>query len=624
MAHWRLVVATALIIAAVPSANAAADQSASKHVLILQQTWLSSQANAKFDAAFMDTLRSSASPVPIEVRVEKLEALRTARDRRAFMEYLKSKYDARNIDVLVTIGTPALTFARQNRALFGNPAIVAAVAREGAFDPDQKITGLRAGPVVSLEGMIDLIYALRPQTCCIAVVDGSRDASNELEREFRRHWPQRGRPIEVDYLRNLSMDELRARVGSLNRQSVVLFMRQTLRTASEDIEPYAALQQVVRAAKVPVFTALEDYVGSGAVGGYVWQFDENGRRMAEMTRDILNGTPVQKIPPGRATYTNMLDWRQLEKWQIAASRVPAGSTLLFRPQSLFLDHPRGVIIGALVFTGQLALIVGLLVERASRRRAEREVQHARENLAHLTRVSAVGELAASLAHELNQPLTGILGNARAAGHLLARGDAQPWQLKEIIQDIVEDDKRAAEVIGRMRDLVKKRTTERLPLDVHDVVRGVSQLVASDSIIRKVAVGLNLTPGAQVVEGDRVQLQQVLLNLVLNGIEATATAHWQPRTVLIATTLSDRSTVHVMVRDNGTGLAPGSERQIFDPFFTTKQSGMGMGLSIARSIVESHGGRIWAMNANEHGAEFHFTLPRLEAHTRRTWATRRSA
>ncbi len=623
MGHWRLIVTTALIAAALSPSLEAADQPASKRVLILQQTWLSSQATAKFDAAFMDTLRSG-SPVPVEVRVEKLESFRTPRERRVFMDYLRSKYGERHIDVLVAIGTPALVFATQNRALFGNPAIVAAAAREGAFDPAQKITGLRAGPAVSLQGTLDLIYALRPQTCCIAVVDGSRDPANELEREFRRHWPQRGRPIEVEYFRNLPMEELLPRISSLNRQSVVLFMRQTLRTASEDIETYAALQQVVGAAKVPVFTALEDHVGSGTLGGHVWQLDENGRRMADMTRQILNGAPVAQIPPGRASYINMLDSRQLQKWQISASRVPSGTIVLFSPRSLFNEHPRWFILGALVFTGQLALIVGLLVERSSRRRAEREVKRARENLAHLTRVSAVGELAASLAHELNQPLTGILGNARAAGHLLARGDAQPWQLKEIIQDIVEDDKRAADVIARMRDLVKKRTTERLPVDVHDVVRGVSQLVASDSIIRKVSVGLNLAPGTLVVEGDRVQLQQVLLNLVLNGIEATATAHWQPRTVLIATTLSDRSTVHVMVRDNGAGLVPGTERQIFDPFFTTKQSGMGMGLSIARSIVESHGGRIWAMNSSERGAEFHFTLPRLAAHTGRSWAIRRSA
>jgi signal transduction histidine kinase len=472
--------------------------------------------------------------------------------------------------------------------------------------------------------MVDLILTLRPDTCCLAVVDGSRDGSTDIEREFKRQWRLRKRHLTVEYMKNLPLDELLTRIGSLSERSVVLFMRQTVRTPDQDVEPHAALRQVVSASRVPVFASQEGYIGIGSTGGYVWQFDANGRRMAEMTRLILNGTPVRDIPIGQASYANMLDWRQLERWGIPASRVPSGSIVLNRPQSLLQDHPRWFIVGALVFVGQLGLIVGLLVERASRRRAEREVQRARENLAHLTRVSAVGELAASLAHELNQPLTGILGNARAAGHLLARGDAQPWQLKEIIRDIVEDDKRAAEVIGRMRDLVRKRTTERLPLDVHDVIRGVTQLVASDSIIRKVSVGMDLAVGALVVQGDRVQLQQVLLNLVLNGIEATASSQRHPRSVVIVTTLSDRNMVHVMVRDNGSGLVPGTERQIFDPFFTTKQSGMGMGLSIARSIVESHGGRIWATNSSERGAEFHFTLPRLAAHSTRSWAIRQSA
>lgn len=279
-----------------------------------------------------------------------------------------------------------------------------------------------------------------------------------------------------------------------------------------------------------------------------------------------------------------------------------------------------VIAGAVVFVAQLALIVGLLVERTWRRRAEREAQRTRDNLAHLTRVSAMGELAASLAHELNQPLTGILCNARAATHLLSCSNPVLPEVKQILQDIVDDDRRASEVISRIRDLVTKRETERTEVNVNEIVQSMVRLVTGDSIIRQVSLGVELPPDTLLVEGDRVQLQQVVLNLLLNAIEATSACDRFPREVVIATSGSDRDSVRVSVRDNGIGLHAGAERKVFEPFYTTKGSGMGMGLSIARSIVQSHGGSIWADGNAEHGAIFHVTLPRLAA----SWRAERSA
>lgn len=280
-----------------------------------------------------------------------------------------------------------------------------------------------------------------------------------------------------------------------------------------------------------------------------------------------------------------------------------------------------IVAGVAVLLAQTILIVGLLAERAWRRRAEREAQRTREDLAHLTRVSAMGELAASLAHELNQPLTGILCNARAAMHLLAAGNPPLSEVRQILQDIVDDDKRASEVIGRIRDLVKKRETDRAEVDVNEVVHSMVKLVTGDSIMCQVSLGTELAPARLIVEGDRVQLQQVVLNLLLNAIEATSASDRFPREIVIGTVAADRDLVHVSVRDNGAGLRVGTEARVFEPFFTTKESGMGMGLSIARSIVESHGGAIWAEPGAGHGALFHFTLPRLAA---ASWRVERSA
>jgi len=242
-----------------------------------------------------------------------------------------------------------------------------------------------------------------------------------------------------------------------------------------------------------------------------------------------------------------------------------------------------------------------------RKRIEIEAQRTRQELAHVTRVSAMGELTASIAHELNQPLTGILSNAQAAQRLLDAPEPDLGEVRAILSDIVDDDRRAADVIQGMRDMLRKGESEMVHLDLNALVRDVLKLLASDRVIRDVTIALDLAPGALVVSGDRVQLEQVLLNLVLNAMEAVAEKVAGTRTVMVRTQAADGRGVLASVEDTGPGLRRGSQQMVFDPFYTTKKSGMGMGLAIARSIIEAHGGRIWAENSG-HGAAFRFRLP----------------
>jgi signal transduction histidine kinase len=243
-----------------------------------------------------------------------------------------------------------------------------------------------------------------------------------------------------------------------------------------------------------------------------------------------------------------------------------------------------------------------------RKRAEVEAQRSRQELAHFTRVSTVGELAASLAHELSQPLTGILTNAQAARRYLDATPPDLAELQAILADIVDDDRRASEVIQRLRELLRKEDPPPALLDLNRLVRDVVKLLGSDALIRGMSVALELDPRAPVVSGDRVQLQQVILNLLLNAMDAMAENPVGGRTVVVRTEHTDVQTVHLSVRDAGTGLRPGTEELVFEPFYTTKPAGMGMGLAIARSIVEGHGGLTWATNNRGRGATFHVALP----------------
>jgi two-component system sensor kinase FixL len=243
-----------------------------------------------------------------------------------------------------------------------------------------------------------------------------------------------------------------------------------------------------------------------------------------------------------------------------------------------------------------------------RKRAEMDAQQSRQELAHFTRVSTVGELTASLAHELNQPLTGILTNAQAARRFLEATPPDLPELRNILSDIIEDDKRAGEVIHRLRDLLRRSETAYDSIDLNSLIRDVAKLLSSDAIIRNVTVSLDLDPSTLMVTGDRVQLQQVVLNLLLNAMEAMSEREDSERLVVLRTERADSCTVRVSVQDTGTGLPEGRKDLVFEPFYTTKPAGVGMGLAIVRSIVEAHGGAIWATNNSTLGATFHFTVP----------------
>jgi len=284
----------------------------------------------------------------------------------------------------------------------------------------------------------------------------------------------------------------------------------------------------------------------------------------------------------------------------------------------------GIVVGGLIFSTvgteraksdeliqQLHLLGEVFANALSRKQAELEAVRLRQDLTHIGRVSALGELTASLAHELSQPLTAILSNAQAA-QLLVEGDVvdleKVREIRVILRDIVADDKRAAAVISGLRALLKKGEPEFVPLDLNELVREVAWLMRSDTIMRNVSMSLELSPDLPNVRGDRVQLQQVVLNLVLNGLEAMREPHAGARTLVIRTARDGVAALRVTVQDSGPGIAPKDLGHIFEPLYTTKTEGLGMGLAIVRTIVNAHGGGVGVENNPEGGASLRFTLP----------------
>ncbi|HEV2840396.1 MAG TPA: PAS domain-containing protein [Chthoniobacterales bacterium] len=256
-------------------------------------------------------------------------------------------------------------------------------------------------------------------------------------------------------------------------------------------------------------------------------------------------------------------------------------------------------------------LLGVATDVTDRKKAQMETQLLQDEIAHVGRVSMMGQLASALAHEINQPLGAILRNAEAAELFLQSKSPDLEEVRAILADIRSDDQRAGGVIDRMRGLLKRHVLDTQLLDLTELVGNVTELARPDAATRHVKLAVNLPPDLPAVRGDRVHLQQVLLNLILNGMDALKEASQENRRVTVSARVDPARTVEIAVSDTGHGIAAEKLAHIFDPFFTTKPDGMGMGLAISRTIIEAHGGRLWAENNSDTGATFRFTLPVAE-------------
>jgi signal transduction histidine kinase len=281
----------------------------------------------------------------------------------------------------------------------------------------------------------------------------------------------------------------------------------------------------------------------------------------------------------------------------------------------------GIVVGGIGFASfrsrcdwpdnliqRLRLVGEIFTNALARKRAQETMQRLRDQLARAARVTTMGELAAAIAHEINQPLCAIVSNAQAGQRLLAGEAADVEEVRETLQDIAADGRRAAEVIARIRTLLEGRQPKRAPFNLNEAIREVAALLDHQLTRKGVSLSLALAAGLRPVHGDRVQLQQVVLNLIVNAIDALSHCEGRPRELVVESIKSAGDMVLVSVKDSGPGIKSGDTERIFEAFFSTKADGMGIGLAVCRSIVEAHGGRIWAEPNAGSGAIFHFTVP----------------
>jgi PAS domain S-box-containing protein len=325
----------------------------------------------------------------------------------------------------------------------------------------------------------------------------------------------------------------------------------------------------------------------------------------------------EDLVSGRLRWTELTpaEWRDADA-QIIAELKAVGTLQPREKEYLRKDGRRvSVLVARALFEWKRDEGVSFVIDMTDRKRAderlrasEQRLLDAQMELAHVTRVTTLGEMTASIAHEVNQPLAAIVANAEACLSWLRRGTPDVDAACRSVEWIIDDGNRASQVIRRVRTLAKKTSLEKVPLDVNDVVREAIPLVRRELISHQVSLRMDLAAAVPMTLGDRVQLQQVIINLVMNGIEAMQSVTDRPRELVIRSRQDETQQVLVSVADCGVGISAENADRLFTAFFTTKASGMGMGLSICRSIMEAHGGRLWATANVPHGTTFQFTLP----------------
>jgi len=558
------------------------------------------------------------SPWPLDITDHSLVTARSGDENPEvpFAEYLRALHARNPLDLIVSIGAPAAAFVQRHRAnLFANTPMVFTAVDERrvkftALTPNDAVVAVR----IEYRKAIENILQVLPDTRNVLAIAGNSPVEQFWREEIGREvQPLEGR-VAFTWTNNLSFEQILKVAANLPPNTAIFWELMIVDAAGVVHEGNAALARLHAVANAPIFSYDESFFGTEIVGGPLLSVQEGSRKAAAVGVRILGGEKAGdiKVPPVRFAAPRF-DWQELQRWRIPESRLPAGSEIHFRKPTVWEQYRWHITAIIAAVLAQMVLISWLIYEHRRRSFAEMRSRNAMAELAQMNRLETAGHLSASIAHEINQPVTGIALKAGAALRWLALEKPDLDKIRSALTDIVGASRHAGEIITGVRAMFKKGASAKTPINLNNLINTVLALLHLDLQKEGVRVETRLDEQLPAVTGDPVQLQQVILNLIVNAADAMRGI--EPRELTIQSRRITSSTVGVSVEDTGTGVTEADRSRIFDPLFTTKAGGMGMGLSICRSIIENHGGRIWASSGAGRGAVFQFELPSTSARAR---------
>jgi signal transduction histidine kinase len=591
-------------------ASALAAHSATRRVVLLFGQRPELPGLALLQADLVRTLTSnSADRIEVYNETMDLERFGSNNYQLSLRDFLQEKYADKKIDLAIAILTPSLDFLlNYGSGIFpGTPIIFCGV--------DKTQLGNRSLPP-NFRGIllkrefaptVEIALRLHPKTERAVVVAGTSDFDTKLLEQAKIEFGFFEERLNPRYLTTLPLQNLITELSHLPPRTVVFYTSLFQDGAGETYVPSQVAKRISAAANAPTYGFLDQYVGQGIVGGNVYSLSAHGVEMAKLALRVLAGTEAS-APQVSEVATNKLlfDWRQLHRWGISESKLPTGSEIWFRESSAWEQYKPQILAIAAAILAQALLIAWLLHERRYRRRAERTARETFSELTHMNRMATAGELTAAIAHEIRQPITGMVTLANAALRWLSGENPDIGRAQAAMNKVVAAGHQASDVITNVRGLFGKDTQEKTPTDLNTLIRSVLELVSIDLRKHNIENELTLSEQLPPVVGNEVQLQQVILNLVMNAIESMDSV--ETRVLSIKSENTGHNGIRVSIADTGSGIDVANLNHLFEPMFTTKARGMGMGLSICKSIIESHQGRIWVTAGAPRGSIFQFELP----------------
>jgi signal transduction histidine kinase len=556
------------------------------------------------------------SPFQLDISDHSLVAARSSDENPEppFIEYLNALGVKYPPDLIICIGAPAAGFVLRHRSrLFPRtPAILAAIEQRRVDVASLTENDTVVAVSHDYQALFDNILRVLPNTRNVLIINGvspnERFWLDELRRVLK---PYEGR-LTLLWSAGMPFTTVLKNAAALPANTAIFWHLMNVDAAGVAHEGDTGLRELYAVANAPIFSYDDGFFGQEVVGGPMNSVTEVSQKTVAAAIRLLSGEKAGDIKiPATNFAAPKYDWRLLQRWGINEALLPPGSKVYFREPSAWERYRWQIIVICAGFLAQAALISLLSYERRRRQLAEVQSRQRMSELAHSNRYSMAGELTASIAHEINQPLGSILTNAESAQLILKSPTPDLQELQEILSDIQRDDQRASEVIKRLRSLLKKAPFELKNLDVNDLVAEAVELLSGAVSAREVGLRTFLASIRLPVKGDRIQLQQVIINLVINAMDAVSAMPVAQRKISVSTVRID-DMAEVSISDSGPGIPTENLKQIFEPFFTTKPQGMGMGLSIARTIVEANNGQLSAENGGNGGAVFRLSLPIVDA------------
>lgn len=598
----------ALLILSAAVADAAANP---KQVLVLNSFGRQFRPWSEYAKSIRSELAELA-PWPLDITSYSIVSARSGSEdpEIPFIEYLKAYYGDKPPDLVVAMGAPAAIFVQRHRERLFAATPVLFTAVDQRFVKQSALTTNDTAVAVDIEirPLFDNILKVLPDTKLIAVISGDSPSERFWVAQLQKDLKPLESKTQIAFWNDLSFDEMLKRAAALPKHSALFWPQLRVDAAGVVHEGNRSLEQLSAVTNAPIFSYDDTFFTGDTVGGPMLSMSEVSRSAATVAIRLLSGerpAAIETPPIGFAP--PRYDWRQLRRWNISESNLPENSEVLFKEPSLLEKYPTEIALVTAALIVQAALISGLLYERRRRRIAEADSRQRFTELAHINRRATAGELSSSLAHELSQPLAAILTNAETAELLLKTNCPDLKEINQILVDIRRDDHRASEVLLRLRQLLRKQPLKPTSLDLHETVRQVLEITAPMARQHGIDIREDFSSVPIYVQGDAVQLQQVLLNLIVNAIDAMPRDRETVREIVVRSYFL-RDSAEISVADTGHGIASELMDKVFDPFFSTKPEGMGIGLSIARTIVIAHGGRIWLEQSPRGGADFHIRLP----------------